>query len=99
MTDGTWTACAVEDNISFGLVAGGQLDVNTTLCKEARAARLPVVFDHASQDPAYRDHHTPRIYGIESYISVPIIRPDGEYLAICAPSIRHRTGYLNRKRS
>jgi len=85
VTDGTWTACAVEDGIDFGLLPGGQLDVHTTLCKEARAARQPVVFDHASEDPTYRDHHTPRIYGIESYISVPIIRPDGEYFGnLCA---------------
>jgi len=85
VTDGTWTACAVEDNINFGLVPGAQLDVHTTLCKEARAARQPVVFDHASEDPTYRDHHTPRIYGIESYISVPIVRPDGEYFGnLCA---------------
>lgn len=85
VTDGTWTACAVEDHINFGLVAGGQLDVHTTLCKEARAARQTVVFDHASTNPTYRDHHTPRIYGIESYISVPIIRPDGTYFGnLCA---------------
>lgn len=85
VTDGTWTACAVEDNIAFGLAPGGQLDVHTTLCKEARAAREPVVFDHASEDPRYRDHHTPRIYSIQSYISVPIIRPDGSYFGnLCA---------------
>ncbi|MGJ7542263.1 GAF domain-containing sensor histidine kinase [Variovorax sp. LT1R16] len=85
VTDGTWTACAVQDNIRFGLLAGGQLDVKTTLCNEARTARRPVVIDHASLDPVYRDHHTPRIYNIESYISVPIIRPDGTYFGnLCA---------------
>jgi signal transduction histidine kinase len=85
VTDGNWTACAVQDDIQFGLQAGGQLDVNSTLCIEARAARQPVVIDHASLDPVYRDHHTPRIYGIESYISVPIILPNGEYFGnLCA---------------
>lgn len=85
VTDGTWTACAVQDNIDFGLKAGGQLPVHTTLCIEARAARQPVVFDHASEDPAYRDHHTPRMYNIESYISVPIILQSGEYFGnLCA---------------
>ncbi len=85
VTDGTWTACAVEDHINFGLVAGGQLDVHTTLCKEARSARQTVVIDQASTNPRYHDHHTPRIYGIESYISVPIIRPDGSYFGnLCA---------------
>jgi len=49
VTEGTWTACAVQDDIGFGLEPGGQLAVNTTLCIEARAARKPVVFDHASQ--------------------------------------------------
>ncbi|MBG9387041.1 sensor histidine kinase [Caenimonas aquaedulcis] len=85
VTDGTWTACAVEDQIEFGLVPGSQLDVHTTLCKESRAARAPVVIDQASRDPDYRDHHTPRLYNIESYISVPIVRPNGEYFGnLCA---------------
>lgn len=85
VTDGNWTACAVQDNIQFGLPVGGRLDVNTTLCVESRAARQPVVFDHASEDPAYRDHHTPRIYNIQSYISVPIILQNGEYFGnLCA---------------
>lgn len=85
VTDGTWTACAVQDDIAFGLVPGGQLQVETTLCSEARAARSPVAFDHASTDPVYATHHTPRIYGIESYVSVPIVHPDGTYFGnLCA---------------
>lgn len=85
VTDGTWTACAVQDDIDFGLKTGGQLELETTLCRESRASREPVVIDHASLDPTYRDHHTPRIYNIESYISVPIIRPSGAYFGnLCA---------------
>lgn len=85
VTDGTWTACAVEDSIGFGLQPGGQLDVHTTLCKESRAVRRPIVIDHASRDPVYRAHHTPRIYRIESYVSVPIVMPDGSYFGnLCA---------------
>jgi signal transduction histidine kinase len=85
VTDGTWTACAVQDDIQFGLVPGGQLQVETTLCSESRASRAPIVIDHASQDPVYCNHHTPRLYQIESYISVPIVRPDGVYFGnLCA---------------
>lgn len=85
VTDGTWTACAVQDDIAFGLLPGGQLEVTTTLCREARAARTPVAFDHASLDPIFATHHTPRIYGIESYVSVPIVHPDGSYFGnLCA---------------
>jgi signal transduction histidine kinase len=85
VTDGTWTACAVRDNINFGLKAGGQLDVNTTLCIEVRASRKPIVIDHASIHPEYCTHHTPQHYGIESYISVPIVLPEGVYFGnLCA---------------
>lgn len=94
VTEGTWTACAVQDDIAFGLEAGGQLDVHTTLCKEARATGTAIAFDHASQDEVFRRHHTPRIYQIESYISVPIVRPSGEYFGnLCAldPLPRHVT--------
>jgi signal transduction histidine kinase len=85
VTDGTWTACAVQDNIQFGLLPGGQLEIQTTLCSEARAAKRPVVIDHASQDATYRNHHTPRIYGIESYVSVPIVMQNGDYFGnLCA---------------
>jgi signal transduction histidine kinase len=91
VTDGTWTACAVQDDIQFGLMPGAQLDVHTTLCKESRAARQPVLIDHASQDPLYNTHHTPRLYNIESYISVPIMRPGGEYFGnLCAIDPRPR---------
>jgi hypothetical protein len=85
VTGGTWTACAVQDGLGFGLAPGAQLEIGSTLCRESRAARAPIVIDHASEDPRYRDHHTPRTYGIESYISVPIILPSGEYFGnLCA---------------
>ena len=85
VTDATWTACAVEDTIEFGLRPGGQLDLRSTLCFESRAECRPVVIDHASKDPVYQTHHTPRIYQIESYISVPIVLSNGIYFGnLCA---------------
>jgi K+-sensing histidine kinase KdpD len=85
VTEGTWTACAVQDNIQFGLKPGGQLDVETTLCSEVRESRTPIVIEHASIDPQYCTHRTPRIYAIESYVSVPIVLPNGEYFGnLCA---------------
>lgn len=85
VTAGTWTACAVRDEIAFGLQPGGQLDVHTTLCKEVREARRPIVIDQASLDPVYCHHATPRTYQIESYISVPIVLGGGEYFGnLCA---------------
>ncbi len=89
VTESSWTACAVEDNIGFGLLPGGQLDISTTLCLEARNFRAPIVIDHASADAVYSTHHTPRIYGIQSYISVPIVLPDGEYFGNLFAIDRH----------
>jgi signal transduction histidine kinase len=43
------------------------------------------VIEHASVDPVYRDHLVPRKYGIESYVSVPIVLPNGRYFGnLCA---------------
>ena len=75
----------MQDDISFGLKPGGQLELRSTLCFESRAAREPVVFDHASQDPVYCGHHTPLQYKLESYISVPIVLSNGDYFGnLCA---------------
>jgi len=85
VTDATWVACAVQDDIQFGLKVGDRLDVTTTLCMESRALRRPVVIDHASEDPVYCNHHTPSIYKIQSYISVPIVLQNGDYFGnLCA---------------
>lgn len=85
VTDDSWTACAVLDQLDFGLLVGGELDLTTTLCHEIRGSHVSIVIDKASEDPLYRDHHTPRIYHFESYISVPVFRTDGRFFGtICA---------------
>ncbi|KJZ63025.1 GAF domain-containing sensor histidine kinase [Pseudomonas fluorescens] len=85
VTENSWTACAVFDQLNFGLQVGGELDLVTTLCHEIRQSHHSVVIDKASEDPLYRDHHTPRLYQFESYIAVPIFRTDGRFFGtICA---------------
>src|SRR5687768_14429082 len=85
VTETRWTCCAVDDQLDFGLSERGELDVATTLCAGVRDARAPIVISHASQDPTYCGHPTPKIYSFESYISVPIVLPDGTYFGtVCA---------------
>ncbi|VVM99393.1 Adaptive-response sensory-kinase SasA [Pseudomonas fluorescens] len=85
VTEDSWTACAVLDDLGFGLEVGGELDVVTTLCHEIRQDHRAVVIDNASEDILYCDHHTPRLYQFESYISVPVYRTDGRFFGtICA---------------
>lgn len=85
VTDFSWTACAVHDNIGFGLQVGGELPLETTLCNEIRQTGQPVVFSQASIHPVFANHATPKLYGFESYISVPIVRHDGSLFGtLCA---------------
>lgn len=85
VTETSWHACAVLDDLEFGLKVGGELDLITTLCHEIRSAHVSVVIDKASEDPHYHNHHTPRLYRFESYISVPVFRTDGSFFGtICA---------------
>jgi PAS domain S-box-containing protein len=85
VTEERWVACAVRDALDFGLVPGGELDVRTTICDEIRCSGELVVFDHASIDARYEAHPTPKLYGFESYISVPINRSDGSFFGtLCA---------------
>ncbi len=85
VTDRHWMACAVRDEIGFGLKPGGELELRTTICDEIRSGGQGVVIDNVAEDPLYRDHHTPKIYGLQSYISIPIIRANGEFFGtLCA---------------
>jgi signal transduction histidine kinase len=89
VTDTRWLALAVHDEISFGLVPGQELDVDTTLCKEVRAAGAPIVIEDVGSDARYAEHPTPRIYQLKSYISVPIVLSNGDYFGnLCAIDAR-----------
>jgi signal transduction histidine kinase len=47
--------------------------------------RRPIIIDHVDSDPHYKDHHTPKTYGLQSYISVPIILKNGTFFGtLCA---------------
>lgn len=85
VTDNRWIACAVKDDIDFGVRPGEELDVHSTLCIESRTALAPIVIEQASTDLKYRTHRMPRLFGIESYVSVPILMPSGQYFGnLCA---------------
>jgi signal transduction histidine kinase len=85
VTEDRWIACGVKDDIAFGLQPGGELKVETTICHEIRQTREAVVINHVADDPAYCSHHTPAMYGFQSYISMPILLPDGSFFGtLCA---------------
>jgi len=85
VTNESWVACSVRDEIDFGLKPGGELTLETTICNEIRSTRQPVVIDHVEKDPEFCGHHTPAMYGFQSYISVPIVLKSGELFGtLCA---------------
>jgi signal transduction histidine kinase len=92
VTDDRWICCSVKDDIAFGLTPGSELKVETTICDEIRDSRAAVVIDHVAQDPDFAAHHTPAMYGFQSYISMPIILADGSFFGtLCAIDPRPHT--------
>lgn len=84
VTEDRWVACAVRDEIDFGLAVGGELVVTTTICDEIRSSGKAVIIDDLDEDADFRGHPTPAMYGFRSYISVPI-RHDGVFFGtLCA---------------
>src|SRR6201999_148824 len=85
VTSERWVCCAVRDNIQFGLDAGGELRVETTICNEIRQHGQTVVINDVASDWAFCHHPTPAMYGFRSYISAPIILANGDiWGTLCA---------------
>jgi signal transduction histidine kinase len=85
VTETRWIACEVLDRVGFGLKPGDELPIESTFCNEIRGHRQTIVFDDAAEDLQYCDHHTPRTYGLRSYISQPIILESGAFWGtLCA---------------
>ncbi len=85
VTEERWTACQVLDRVDFGLDAGDELELQTTICNDIRDHRKAVVFDQASGHAYWRNHPTPVLYGFESYIALPIMLSDGQFFGtLCA---------------
>lgn len=85
VTGDRWITCTARDDIGFGLKAGDELEVETTLCHTVRRLQKAIVIDHVAEDDVYREHPTPARYGLQSYISVPIVLPDGTFFGtLCA---------------
>lgn len=85
VTDWSWTALAFHDSLGFGMLPMQQLVLEDTICNEIRQHRQSVIFGHASADAVYSRHRVPGLYGFESYLSIPIITPEGAFFGtLCA---------------
>lgn len=85
VTDQRWIACAVRDEIHFGVGPGDELAIEQTVCNEVRQHHAQVVISKVSEDPQFMSHPLPKLYGFESYFSLPIVLADGTFFGtLCA---------------
>ncbi len=79
VTDKRWIACQVEDRIAFGMVPGGELRIQETICNEVRQCGQAIIIDEVAAEPEWRNHPVPKQYGFQSYVSIPILLSDGSF--------------------
>jgi signal transduction histidine kinase len=85
-----WVACSVVDQIDVGLRPGFELPVENVMYDEIRTPRQEVVIDRAVERSGM-GHPILAVYGIKSYISMPIILRDGSLFgALCASDRKPR---------
>jgi hypothetical protein len=84
VTEDRWVACAIRDEIDFGLRPGSELDLTTTICNEIRLSGEAVIIEYVDQDEMFRGHPTPQLYGFQSYVSVPITHAGQFFGTLCA---------------
>lgn len=92
VTDARWIACQVEDRIDFDLNPGDELAIKTTICDDVRECGRAIIIDHVAENPAWRTHPTPILYGFQSYASLPLTLDDGSFFGtLCAIDPKPRT--------
>ncbi|WP_114228410.1 MULTISPECIES: GAF domain-containing protein [Sphingomonas] len=85
VTETRWVAAQVLDRIDFGLNPGDELDVKKTICDNIRECGQAIIIDRVADDPDWRTHPVPMLFGFESYASVPVVLADGQfYGTLCA---------------
>jgi hypothetical protein len=80
-----WIAAQVLNGSKLGLNPGDDLNIKKTICNDVRQSGEAVIIDHVSEDPTWRTHPIPKLFGFESYVSLPILLEDGSfYGTLCA---------------
>jgi signal transduction histidine kinase len=82
VTESSWTACAVRDNINLGIQPGERMSLETTTCQKSRTRRTPIVDFHADFPTTQARRSDQRKLSV--FVSVPIVLCDGEHFgSIC----------------
>lgn len=76
-TEAHWIACAVHDELHFGISVGDVLDIEKTLCGELRIRKCPIIIGDVSDDTFFLERNASKLYGFKSFVSLPIVFLDG----------------------
>ena len=85
VTEDRWVTCSSLDKVSFGLKPGDEIPIEKTICQHVRQTLEPVFIGNVKEDPVYAQHKTLQEMRVQSYVSVPIKRKNGEFFGtLCA---------------
>jgi len=80
-----WIVCSAHDIGDIGINAGDTLPVEMTLCSDFLTDPQALLLPDIRQSPRHQIRPVVKQYGLESYVGVPIMLPDGTlYGALCA---------------
>jgi signal transduction histidine kinase len=89
VSENRWIACSVKDDIRFGVKAGGELEVKTTICNETRQHGKAIAINDVAEDDAYREYATAAKHRFRSYVSIPIFLRNNVFFGTLCALDRH----------
>ena len=81
---------------SSWMTPGEELDVKKTICDDIRECGQAIIIDRIADDPEWRTHPVPALYGFESYASIPNFLADGSFYMGTLARIRSRAAHAQR---
>lgn len=85
VTGDRWITCTANNNNPLNLKTGDELKIEDTICDEVRRNDKAVFIDHVNEDTVFKEHPVPKMFGFQSYVSVPIYKQDGSFFGtLCA---------------
>ena len=85
VTEDRWVTCTANINNPLNLKPGDEIQIENTICDEVRRNEKAVFIDHVNEDILFKEHPVPKMFGFQSYVSVPIYKQDGSFFGtLCA---------------
>jgi signal transduction histidine kinase len=85
VTEDNWIAAMVRDEIGLGLKPGSALPLDNTFDRAVKQSRQSLIIENATASPDHAANPMAEMFGVQSYISVPIILANDTFFGtLCA---------------